>query len=59
LAWLGAEEQRTRGTMTAGHEDLMHALDADTGSLSRSLANIVWPDGIIQRILADPTDVHS
>ena len=40
LAWLAAAEQRTRGTMSASHEDLVHALAHDNGNLSRSLANI-------------------
>jgi DNA-binding MarR family transcriptional regulator len=40
LAWLAAEEQRTRGTMSASHEDLVHALAHDKGNLSRSLANL-------------------
>jgi hypothetical protein len=28
LAWLAAEDQRTRGTMAASHEDLVRALVA-------------------------------
>jgi DNA-binding MarR family transcriptional regulator len=40
LAWLAAEEQRTRGTMRASHEDLVHALAHDKGNLSHSLANL-------------------
>jgi DNA-binding MarR family transcriptional regulator len=40
LAWLAAEEQRTRGTMRASHEDLVHALEHDKGNLSHSLANL-------------------
>jgi DNA-binding MarR family transcriptional regulator len=40
LAWLAAEEQRTRGTMSASHEDLVHALAYDKGHLSQSLANL-------------------
>jgi DNA-binding MarR family transcriptional regulator len=39
LAWLVAEEQRTRGTMSASHQDLVHALGADKSNLSHSLAN--------------------
>ncbi|MGH2393986.1 MAG: hypothetical protein ACRDGH_10955 [Candidatus Limnocylindria bacterium] len=39
LAWLAAEEQRTRGTMAASHQDLGHALGVDKGNLSHSLAN--------------------
>jgi len=40
LAWLVAEAQRTRGTMAASHQDLGHALGADKGNLSHSLANL-------------------
>jgi DNA-binding MarR family transcriptional regulator len=43
LAWLVADEQRTRGrggTMAASHQDLGHALSHDKGNLSRSLANL-------------------
>jgi hypothetical protein len=40
LAWLAQEEQRTRGTMAASHQDLVHALDIDKGNLSHSLANL-------------------
>jgi DNA-binding MarR family transcriptional regulator len=43
LAWLAAEDQRTRGTMRASHEDLVRALVArghDTGNVSTSLANL-------------------
>ena len=40
LAWLAQEEQRTRGTMAASHQDLVHALGGDKGNLSRSLANL-------------------
>jgi DNA-binding MarR family transcriptional regulator len=40
LAWLAAEEQRTRGTMAASHQDLVRALGADKGNLSHSLANL-------------------
>ena len=40
LAWLAAEEQRTRGTMRAGHEDLVHALAHDKGNLSHSLKGL-------------------
>jgi DNA-binding MarR family transcriptional regulator len=40
LAWLAAEEQRTRGTMRASHEDLVHALAHDKGNLSHSLGNL-------------------
>jgi DNA-binding MarR family transcriptional regulator len=40
LAWLAAEEQRTRGTMRASHEDLVHALAHDKGNLSHSLKGL-------------------
>ena len=43
LAWLLAEEQRTRGTMSASHADLMRALVArghDKGNVSASLAGL-------------------
>jgi DNA-binding MarR family transcriptional regulator len=40
LAWLAAEEQRTRGTVSASHEDLVHALAHDKGNLSHSLASL-------------------
>jgi hypothetical protein len=40
LAWLWAEEQRTRGTMAASHAELVQALAHDQGNLSRSLQNL-------------------
>jgi DNA-binding MarR family transcriptional regulator len=40
LAWLAAEEQRTRGTVSASYEDLVHALAHDKGNLSHSLQNL-------------------
>ena len=40
LAWLVAEDQQTRGTMSASHEDLVHVLAHDKGNLSHSLANL-------------------
>ena len=43
LAWLVAEDQRTRGTMAASHEDLVRALVArghDKGNLSTSLKGL-------------------
>jgi DNA-binding MarR family transcriptional regulator len=43
LAWLLAEEQRTRGTMAADHQDLVRALVAegtDKGNLSTSLKGL-------------------
>jgi DNA-binding MarR family transcriptional regulator len=49
LAWLAQEEQRTRGTMRASHEDLVHALAHDKGNLSHSLANLK-AKGLIQSL---------
>jgi DNA-binding MarR family transcriptional regulator len=43
LAWLVAEDQRTRGTMAASHEDLVRALVAlgfDKGNVSTSLKGL-------------------
>jgi DNA-binding MarR family transcriptional regulator len=43
LAWLLADEQRTRSTMAASHEDLVRALVArghDPGNLSTSLKGL-------------------
>jgi DNA-binding MarR family transcriptional regulator len=40
LAWLAQEERRTRGTMSASHEDMVHVLAHDKGNLSHSLANL-------------------
>jgi DNA-binding MarR family transcriptional regulator len=43
LAWLVAEDQRTRGTMAASHEDLVQAMVArghDQGNLSTSLKGL-------------------
>jgi DNA-binding MarR family transcriptional regulator len=40
LAWLWAEEQRTRGTMAASHQDLVRALAHDKGNLSTSLKGL-------------------
>jgi NADPH-dependent glutamate synthase beta subunit-like oxidoreductase len=43
LAWLLAEEARTRGTMAASHEDLVRALVArghDKGNVSTSLMGL-------------------
>jgi DNA-binding MarR family transcriptional regulator len=39
-AWLAQEEQRTRGSMSASHQDLVHALGADKGNISRSLMRL-------------------
>jgi len=53
LAWLAAEEQRTRGTMSTSHEDLLHALAHDKGNLSHSLVAVVLKTepGHITRVL--------
>jgi DNA-binding MarR family transcriptional regulator len=43
LTWLVAEDQRTRGTMAASHEDLVRALVArghDKGNVSTSLTGL-------------------
>jgi DNA-binding MarR family transcriptional regulator len=40
LAWLLAEDQRTRGTMSASHADLVQALGHDKSNLSTSLRNL-------------------
>jgi DNA-binding MarR family transcriptional regulator len=40
LAWLGAEAQRTRGTMAASHQDLARTLAHDKGHLSTSLQGL-------------------
>jgi DNA-binding MarR family transcriptional regulator len=43
LAWLAAEDQRTRGTMAASHEDLVRALvilGFDKGNVSTSLKGL-------------------
>ena len=43
LAWLVAEDQRTRGTMAADHRDLVRALVAwgvDKGHVSTSLTGL-------------------
>ena len=40
LAWLWAEEQRTRGTMAASHQELVQALAHDKGHLSTSLKGL-------------------
>jgi hypothetical protein len=40
LAWLAQEEQRTRGTMAASHQDLVHAGGGDKGNGSTSLKGL-------------------
>jgi DNA-binding MarR family transcriptional regulator len=40
LRWLAADDQRTRGMIVSSHEDLVKALPADKGNLSRSLRTL-------------------
>jgi len=40
LRWLAADQQRTRGMIVRSHEDLVKALLADKGNLSRSLPTL-------------------
>jgi len=40
LAWLAAEDQRTRGTMAASHQDLVHAGGGDKGNVSTLLKGL-------------------
>jgi hypothetical protein len=43
LAWLAADDQRTRGTMASSHEDLVRVLVArghDQGNISTSLTGL-------------------
>ena len=40
LRWLAADQQRTRGMIVSSHEDLVKALPADKGNLSRSLRTL-------------------
>src|SRR2546423_13609389 len=40
LRWLAAEQQRTRGMIVSSHEDLVKALPAEKGHLSRSLRTL-------------------
>ena len=37
VRWLAADQLRTRGMIVSSHEDLVKALPADKGNLSRSL----------------------
>jgi DNA-binding MarR family transcriptional regulator len=37
---LWEEEQPTRNTVSASHQDLVHALGAEKGNLSHSIANL-------------------
>ena len=70
LTWLAAEEQRTRGTMTASHEDLVRALMArghDKGNISTSLTGLAakglvtitrTPDGKAEAVALTPEGRH-
>ena len=40
LAWLAAEEQHTRGTLSAEHHAPLLAMDVDKGNLSTSLKGL-------------------
>jgi DNA-binding MarR family transcriptional regulator len=40
LTWLVAEDQRTRGTMAASHQDLVMARGFDKGNVSTSLKGL-------------------
>jgi DNA-binding MarR family transcriptional regulator len=40
LRWLAADQQRTRGMIVSSHRDLVKALPADRGNLSRSLRTL-------------------
>jgi DNA-binding MarR family transcriptional regulator len=40
LGWLAADHQRTRGMIVSSHEELVKALPADKGNLSRSLRTL-------------------
>jgi DNA-binding MarR family transcriptional regulator len=40
LAWLAAEEQRTRGTMVASRQALVRAVGHDKGNVSTSLRGL-------------------
>jgi DNA-binding MarR family transcriptional regulator len=40
VRWLVADHQRTRGMIVSSHEDLVKALPADKGNLSRSLRTL-------------------
>ena len=40
LRWLAADQQRTRGMIVSSHDDLVKALPADKGHLSRSLCTL-------------------
>jgi DNA-binding MarR family transcriptional regulator len=40
LRWLATDHQQTRGIIVSSHEDLVKALPADKGNLSRSLRTL-------------------
>jgi DNA-binding MarR family transcriptional regulator len=40
LAWLVAEDTRTKGTMAASHQDLVRALGTDKSNLHHSLSRL-------------------
>jgi DNA-binding MarR family transcriptional regulator len=40
LVWLVAEDERTRGTMAASHQYLVHAVGGDKGKVSTSLKGL-------------------
>jgi len=40
LAYLWADHQRTRGTVSSGHVDMVKYLQHDSGNLSHSLATL-------------------
>ena len=63
LRWLAADHQRTRGMIVSSHEDLVKALPADKGNLSRSLRTLAargWlvigrsPGGKAQHVTLTP-----
>jgi len=63
LRWLAADQQRTRGVIVSSHNDLVKALPADRGNLSRSLRTLEargWivigrsPGGRAQHVMLTP-----
>jgi DNA-binding MarR family transcriptional regulator len=40
LQWLAADHQRTKGVIVSSHGDLVHALQGDKGTISRSLRTL-------------------
>ena len=63
LRWLAADDQRTSGMIVSSHEDLVKALSADKGNLSRSLRTLEergWivmgrsPGGMAQHVTLTP-----